>query len=385
MSVGRHTTHRRAGMTLVELVIATGLASVVIVALFRLMDVTLDMWSRGETRRSMVERASTTGELLSADLRALHPGEQGDLLAEWVPFDVDGDGLLDRWWPRMRLVRQASVEDLARIAIERAALESGPSAPSPEVDEEVSTAREAVPLESGLVEVAWAVVPAGGSGEARYEGLLVRGERLIGSDGLGEFFDEDWFGPRGLPPAGSTREVSGGLLWFGLQFATQTTVVWEGWKIGEMLEDSAASWDAWNRRRPDGESHVWNEPGAGMPAVEDAPLLPRRVRLELEFQSARERTRRTRLSQSLSKGSAVIRVDEPDGLPGSRADHILVGGEWRELLRGSGDSLTVRRGVRGTSPLDHDVGTLVHWGDRIVIELPISTHSDDWNLLGGVR
>ena len=51
MSVGRHTTHRRAGMTLVELVIATGLASVVIVALFRLMDVTLDMWSRGETRR----------------------------------------------------------------------------------------------------------------------------------------------------------------------------------------------------------------------------------------------------------------------------------------------------------------------------------------------
>lgn len=87
---------RRAGLTLLELIIATGLATLVMTALFRLLDVTLDLWAEGETRRAVVERGTATAELVARDLRSLHPGSQGDLLVDWRPFDVDGDGSIDR-------------------------------------------------------------------------------------------------------------------------------------------------------------------------------------------------------------------------------------------------------------------------------------------------
>ena len=246
-----------SGFTLVELVVATGLASLLIVALFRMLDLTLDLWSKGETRRDVVGRATAAGELLAADLRALHNGQQGDLLVDWQHFDVDGDGRVDRFWPRLRLVRQAAIEDLARLAAEEVVAELDAALLAEAEERGVGPAQLAdpesftPPVESGLVEVAWSVLPADRSRDGRCEGVLLRGEARLAPGDLGSFFEPGFFATDGQAPAGVMREVTGGVLWLGLSFATQTTVIWDGWTIGEGLPDASASWDAWNRDRPD--------------------------------------------------------------------------------------------------------------------------------------
>ena len=93
------------GLTLVELLTATLLAAFVVTGLVRLLDLTLDMWSKAEVRRDGVERTNTLLGLMADDLRNLHGGASGDLLVDWQPFDHDADGLPDRAWPRLRLVR----------------------------------------------------------------------------------------------------------------------------------------------------------------------------------------------------------------------------------------------------------------------------------------
>ena len=346
------------GFTLVELVVATGLASLLLVALFRLLDVTLDLWARGETRRALVERATATLELLCADLRSLHSGAAGDLLVEWAPFDADGDGRVDRLWPRLRLVRDASVEDLARLAaravdplvlVKAAQLGVEPGSLLFE-DGKLPPA----PVENGLVQVAWAVLPAGGGADGGAEGVLVRGEQRVRPDAPPDVFEPGFFATSGQPRAGATHEVTRGVLWLGVQLATQTTVLWEGWNLGRGLADSCASWDAWNRGRPDPEAHGWNEPSLALPVAGRTPVLPRRVRLELEFEGERERLRRPRLAHPLEQQDALLELDSSDRAPDGRVTHVLVGAEWMEVLGRDEERLQVRRAARGTEAVVHE-------------------------------
>lgn len=378
----------RLGMTLVELVIATGLAALVMTALFRLLDLTLDLWTKGETRRAVVEQATATGELLAKDLRALHPGNQGDLWVEWQPFDVDGDGVIDRVWPRIRLIRQASRADLARLAAssidpELVALAQSQGLRLEDVlPEGVDLA---APPTSGLMVVGYCVVPAGKAADVRGEGVLMRGEELFKAGQLPELFERTFFSASGQPRGGAMREVTGGLLWMGLQFATQTSIVWDSWEVGPGLPDTSASWDAWALRRPDPDLSVWNQPGAGMPVVEDQALLPRRVRIELEFETPRDRKRRTRLAEGVSKGETTILVENGLGVPPRSGQHVLVGGEWMEVVRVRGDRVGVRRAKRATEAVEHARGVLVHWGEPVTLEVPIPTYRDDWNVGGRAR
>jgi type II secretory pathway pseudopilin PulG len=103
------------GFTLIELVLASGLLAILMIGVFALIDGSLSLWRRTETRRNLTEQGSGVMELLSRDLRALEGGSRGDLLVEWVQFDTDGDGLKEMGWPRMRFVRQASRAELTRM------------------------------------------------------------------------------------------------------------------------------------------------------------------------------------------------------------------------------------------------------------------------------
>jgi len=355
---------RERGLTLTELILATGLASIVVLALLRLIDVSLSLWAKGEEQRSQVEEAGVVCALLARDLRAAVGGPRGDLVAEWAPFDADGDGLLERHWPRLRLVLAASAAELARLARR---------------DEGRSGAVVDVPRR-GRIEVAWAVLPAArGEGPAA-EGVLWRGERVVRDDDAGSFFAPGFFDGSGRPPAGALDAVGGGCLWLGLSFATQTTTLREGWRIGPALADAAGSWDAWNRARPDARAHEWNTPGAGMPRVDDEALLPRRVRIELELERADARERRTTLLAAMDALQGTLEVANGEALPKEAGAHVLVDAEWMEVLGVSGDVARVARGRRGTAPMPHEPGRTVHWGRRVVTEVPIPSHRDDWNL-----
>ena len=106
---------RRSGLTLVELVVAAGLLSILMLGVFQLLDDFLSMWERSERRRMLVEETSGVLELLAEDFWALEPGARGDVLCEWVLSDVDVDGVKETPWPRMRMVRNASPAELQRM------------------------------------------------------------------------------------------------------------------------------------------------------------------------------------------------------------------------------------------------------------------------------
>jgi prepilin-type N-terminal cleavage/methylation domain-containing protein len=370
------TLRRGAGFTLVELLVAMGLLSILVVALLRLIDTSLALWSEGESRRDVVSQASATAGLLARDLRTLHPGRRGDVLAEWVLFDTDGDGIREKAWPRLRLVHEVSPAQISRLRARARAAET-PAGADVEPEAPLSIPP---PSTGGLVEVVWVVRPMpGGQGDGRAEGLLLRGERLLDEDVGESLFAAGFFDSEERPPLARVDEVTGGILWFGMQFATQASIVHDGWRIGFELGDAGASWDAWSHGRPDPDLHPWNEAAAGVPARGDLAALPRRVRLELEFERARDRQRRARLVGELDPEVTRFEVTRGSLLP-AVGQHVLIGAEWMEVLEVAGDQLHVRRGRRATAPLSHDAGEMIHHGTAVAVEVPVAAFREDWKL-----
>ncbi len=347
---------RRAGMTLVELMLAVGLAAILMIALMRLLDTTFTVWTKTEVRRNIVEQASGVAQRMGRDLRALHAGAQGDLCFDWVTYDLDGDGTRERAWPRLRLVRHASAQDVARLTR--------------------GTARPAI--ESGLVEVAWVVLPASKEPDARVEGKLLAGERLLDGPGL-SFFDPGFFDAGHAPAAGALDEVSSGLLWLNVQFATQTSIVHDEWQLGPGLAQVSACWDAWRRERPDPHVHRWNDVPAGLPAAAGVPHLPRRVRIELEIERPEDRARRTRLAEALDATGGSVKVENGALLPREEGSFVLVDREWMEVVGVQGDVLQVRRAARASDAVPHGRGELVHHGAGVRTEVAIPLHKEDWD------
>lgn len=370
MIAHRHELQRsaRRGLTIVELVVAVGLLAVLMISVFAVMRGFIGVWDKSETRRQIVEESSAIGELLANDLVQMDGGGRGDLLAEWVPFDTDGDGATDSIWPRLRLVRHASEAELARLQL-RSKQQSQPQ---------------------GLIEVSWAVVPAyPGKTELdrRSEGLILRGEKIATPRDEAptpgqelSLFDEHFFSKSGLPTPGVLNEVSGGVLWFGLEFATQTTSLNDGWHFGDQLTDACYSWDAWRKQRPNAQLHFWNEPGAGMPRAKGRAILPRRVKLELEFERPKQAQRRTRLSEFMALGANTMLVDDEKRLPTTAESFVKIDGEWLKLGQPSGRNVSVQRGMRGTRPANHERGARIHFGESYTREVPIRLSQEDWDL-----
>jgi hypothetical protein len=290
-----------------------------------------------------------------------------------VRFDTDGDGIAETKWPRIRLVRQASAADVARI--ERQASASVDRPKGVEEDQAVE------PSSPGLIEVVWLVAPASTKDKvARVEGRLWRGERLVDDKTTKSFFASDFFGGSNLPPGGATDEVSGGLLWMDLLFATQTSIVHDGWKVNGGLESAATSWDAWSRDRPDPELHAWNATSPGMPKAKTLPLLPRRVRIELEFERPQDRARRTAVTHAVEINDTSLSVDDADRVPRGEDAYVLIDSEWMLVTSVEGANVGVKRGIRGTKAETHAIGAMVHYGMRLVREVPVALYREDWNL-----
>lgn len=348
----------RRGFTLVELLLALSLLSVLVLALVRLLDTSLNIWNRTETGRDLMEMGAAVVGLLDEDLAALEPGPRGDFLVDWAACDADGDGVSGALYPRLRLVRQASAAELARL--------------------DPGTGRD--PRALGLIEVCWALLPSGAEdADQRPMGVLWRGEREVGAPDTLSFLDPGFFGSTGKPVAGALQAVTGGVLWCDLWLATQTSLLGDGWELGERLEDCASSWDAWRRGRPDASVSPRNLPGTGMPAADDRPLLPRRVRVELELEREADLRMRTRLSSRMDPETRELHVENPRHLP-EQGGLVLIDEEWMRVLSVTGSRVAVERAERGTQPASHDAGALLHHGWRVVREIPVALYREDWNL-----
>ena len=64
--------------------------------------------------------------------------------------------------------------------------------------------------------------------------------------------------------------------------------------------------------------------------------------------------------------------------------YVLVDGEWLLVKSQDDDSFIAERAQRGSSKRRLPAGALVHFGEPLVVEVPIALHRDDWSLDGGV-
>ncbi|MEM9800513.1 MAG: hypothetical protein AAGA20_09305 [Planctomycetota bacterium] len=409
---------RRAGVTLVELILATGLAALVVASTVSIVDSVLELWTRGETVRQTREEGSAVLGLMARDLRQLHAGRRGDLLVDWAPFDVERDGTIERLWPRLRFVRDASPREVARVERRELALaarairdarraelgdDAVPEAEQLRAEELLEAAgltREEAALgllgardvaASELVEVLYAVIPEDDRGGRQYVGTLYRAEHVQRPDEPPVLLGDGAFDQSGVPDLTIAREVARGVLWMRPLMATQTTTLGgalasdgtsdpTGWSVGEGLAAAATSWDAWRLGRPEVDESAWNEPAAGMPRTGDRPLLPRRVRVELEVQRPQDFDRAPRLIGVADEGATSFEVTSTKRLSRVVGRQVLVDGEWMRLTGVSGDRVTVRRATRGTTARTHAAGARVLFGEVVVIDVPIALHEDDWRL-----
>jgi hypothetical protein len=358
--LGARCTERR-GLTLIELVLALGLASLLVLALVKLIDTSMTLWRKTEERRSQNEMSSAVTELLASDLAAVEGGPRGDLLVEWAPFDVDGDGIATLPCLRLRLVRAASAGEIAQLQV----------------------ASDAPMLGQGLLEVCWALLPASTSGaRLEWDGVLWRGVRLHGPGPGISLLDPRFFASSGRPAPGVLEEVTGGVLWFEALCASAGTDLSNGWESGAARAQALASWDARGAARPDAERFEANEPGAEMSALL-SPLgtqraqLPRRVRLVFEVETARGKLRRVSTTADVGLKEGALRVDDASKLPPD-GSFLLLGEEWLELLGTSGNEARVRRGQRGTRAAEHKAGAWLRHGERSQREVVIPAQREEW-------
>lgn len=352
---------RRAGFTLVELLLATALFSILILVLLRLVDTSMTIWSRTDQSRELAEIGGTVMDMLAGDLHALESGARGDLLADWRLHDLDRDGVEGAPAQRLRLVRTLGAAGLQRLA---------KGAPGMGFET----------FERALAEVGWTWLPSVSANlEERPIGTLLRGERLVGDKDTLSFFDPNFFGASGKPVPGSLLEVTSGVLWFDAWFASQTSLVGDAWTLGDELAHCAASWDAWGKQRPNDELTFFNRAAAGMPQAKDVPLLPRRLRIELEFERVSDLRLRTRLAVAAGVEDSQFDVRDGRKLP-SEGRHLLLGDEWVRVTALNENRVSVARGQRGTKAAAHPVETLVHHGWPVVREVPVDVTREDWDL-----
>ena len=415
-SLRRTAPRDRAGVTLAELILATGLAPIVVAATVSIVDTTLSLWTRGETVRQAREEAAAVLSILGDDLRQVHGGEQGDLLVDWELFDVERDGVVERLHPRLRFVRDAAASEVARI--ERRRLASEARAERDRIalaagDDAAKLAEALSELElleaagvsaeqaaqgmlgapdlraSRLVEVLYAVVPEGREGDRRYTGVLYRAERIHSPDTPPVLLGDDAFDRRGMPDLNLAREVARGVLWMQPLMATQTTRLTpgedgrSGWGTERSAAGAATSWDAWRLGRPDPDLTFLNEPSPGMPRAGDRPLLPRRVRVTLEIQRPGDFDRAPRLLESAEESAEFFVVTNGAALRPAVGGHVLVAGEWMELKRVTGDRAVVRRATRGTARRRLPMESRVLFGESVEMDIPIALHEDNWRLSAG--
>jgi prepilin-type N-terminal cleavage/methylation domain-containing protein len=350
---------KRNGFTLVELLLALGLFSLILVVLMRLLDATLATMGQASGERERFVREGALLNFVARDFDSLAGGAAADLLVSTRRFDVDGDGIAGRPWPRLVFVRQVPPQE--RFS------ELGNSDPSAALT---------------LSEVVWTVLPRSvprrseGAPGRRGDGILVRSERLLSSD-VPSLFSPAAYAPTGQPLL-TYEEVQTGILWLEVLCAAQTTRLEEGWQVGSNLESASPSWDARGGARLAGTDLRENELHPALPGVPvSEPLLPRRVRLAIELEREEEHRRRTYNLAAVEPAAEAFAVARPERLP-AVGEYFLMGEEWL-LLRGvEGNEVRVQRAQRGSRATLHGQRTPLQFGEVVVREFEIPWAKERW-------
>lgn len=335
-------------MTLVELLVAFMVFSLLITALVTLTNVSLDGWSRGEQRKDVYDRALILLDTITDDLRNAYSENEifsdGQQELQPAAFLCDFDAAKRQ---RLRFVRTGTPR-MGRVAPPSDAVERFPAA-----------------AYGDLWEIAYVMDPA-----AEKSSILWRAVRP---------FDRR-VGPTLLRTTGYDRQIpelfrplEKGVLHLGFRFWTQYTTSWDDRaqirQVGpgsKAVSGPEVRWDSTRVREKAFHFHR-KEADRENPDF----VYPEIVQVTVVLESTVSAAAGLRLVEECNAAAASLRLNGTQGLPDAPA-MVKVGAEWIEYGGKTITELTsLSRGQRGTAKLSHLAGTPVRFGETFSTEVRI--------------
>jgi len=200
----------------------------------------------------------------------------------------------------------------------------------------------------------------------------VGGAGSLGAPTASAQFSNSWIQQNASP-------ITSGIIWFGLVCWSQHTRSWEEEKVldGQGLgRDGPTEWAElwWDSTRARHGAFGLHRGASSANNPED-DVFPRRVRLVVTLARDGDAAD-ARLAGRINASTRLVRITNVEALDPDdvRSRYLRIGNEWMEVLSVSGSELTVARGVRSSGAVRHENGEPVLIGRTFVhdIEIPAS-------------
>ena len=402
---------RVAGFSLVELMVAMAIFSVLGVALIALLRSSTAFLEKGQAGSELQDQIENADRLLAEDfanvyIRSATMDGMPDVrfLCDRIPFDNDGDSIFDTKEARLSFVRSVRGE-ASDLLLRNSGTKAGATAT---IDGEEDM-REAEDRDhrapGGKQEVCWIYVPDGKDGD-RGLGTLYRKTRMPVGGGPASLLPMELLRDK---PTGEARDgiasraeaqaqmrpVIPAVLHISFRFYTRhatesaTRLVQSDRLLEEVPPNRGGgglspTWDSTRGLLPVGQGldqfFLAKGPASLADPVDD--IFPRRVRVTLVLDRVGSDAATAELTRPLGPQDSTIPVDNtrfaPGGDPAER--FIKVGDEWIQWSsRDARGFIAEKRGARGTKAQSHAVGTKVRAGATLVREYEIPSFREDWN------
>lgn len=367
---------RGAGFSLVELLVATAIFTVLGGTLVLMLRQGVAAWRTGESRRAAYEQAQAVLGQLRDDLRnvcAAARAAPGQPVPVRFLCDLDARGR-----QRLAFVRTVPAETRHPIA-SLAGTHLGGDADWDGEDDQAEAFGGRLRPTGGLLEVLYAMDPE--------EDVLLRAARAPIGGEASFFREENLDDPAALRRLG--RPLASGVLHLELAFWTQHTESWTG--DAPLLTPVPG--------RTSGPTPFWDSTRAILPAAAAVPeefqfwrgersildpsddVFPERVLATLVLEEEGPAAVFTALAAPLAPKGLEARVFGTRGFA-ERRPYARIGGEWVRFEVGGPDLLKIQkdgRGRRGTAAQAHETGTPVVTGRTFQIEIDVPAFQESWN------
>ncbi len=319
----------KSGFTLLEILIVMGLLVSLGYLMFSLLRGSLELWRKGESGRDLNEKAAAVFDIVQRDLRAIHVGESGQVLVDWV--DQKGPepaGALQR----MRFVRSLNRAEEAALLGKNE-------------------------TRCGLAELAYRVNDDIRS-EDRSLLVLSRAVRSPLHVGSPSVFEEKFFS---IPKtdADPFAEITAGVLYFSLTLADANQADFTCWDSTRGILEKRSGLTV---------NHFPLAIGAGSREDRRDDIFPQTIDIHLVLERDEPESRLTFLREAIDEEETKLEVDDIKRI--AKAQFLKIETEWMEIGSIEGKFVNVKqRGVRGTNKAMHSQGSKIHTGESFYTKL----------------
>jgi len=363
----KRATDRR-GFTLIEILVATAILVVLAVAMAMMMRSSMNLWSRGEDRRTLYHKAQHLFDhYFSRDFSSVYCSLVDSTLNNQSWFIADR-GPTEKI-VRLRFLRTDLQRSQAHQLYGFVGLDGRP--PLEGID--------LIPNTGGFTEVIYVIRadPDNGTyGLYRNEILAVKSNyALRQKNGEKKAFPAN-------PASLNLNLICEGILYFDILFWAQDTKTWT--PHSDNKQGPEAVWDSTRGYLPKTggglNSFRFFKSKSSFKDYYYDDIFPERVKITLVLKSDSEvsKNKKPKLSAALSDGSLALSLSRPIRI--SQEGFVKIDDEWIQYDGVKGAMLHIAaRGVRRTKPAAHLAGAICVFGETFsqVFELPL--YRDDTN------